>query len=157
MQKIPLTIYQAARFHTDLKQEPVAEMMNISVESLRAYERGATIPPSNVVISISGDKQSPGKSIVEAYAWDLETNTRRTTHFEVFHIRDTKQGPKILTEERDIYETIANQASRRMRGCILQLIPACACVFCGSGDDCINHKGKMVCTPCLESMRDQVI
>jgi len=72
---------------------------------------------------ISGDKQNPGKSVVEAYAWDLETNTRRTTHFEVFHVRDTKQGPKILTEERDIYETIANQASRRMRGCILQLIP----------------------------------
>lgn len=72
---------------------------------------------------IQGDKQTPGKSVVEAYAWDLETNTRRTTHFEVFHVRDTKQGPKVLTEERDIYETIANQASRRMRGCILQLIP----------------------------------
>lgn len=52
MQKIPLTIYQAARFHTDLKQEPVAEMMHISVESLRAYERGVTIPPSDVVISM---------------------------------------------------------------------------------------------------------
>lgn len=72
---------------------------------------------------IPGEGKNPGKSIVEAYAWDLETNTRRTTTFEVTHIRDTKQGPKPLTEERDIYEMIANQASRRMRGCILQLVP----------------------------------
>ena len=50
MQKIPKTIYQAARFSTDLKQEPVAELMHISVESLRAYESGVTIPPADIVI-----------------------------------------------------------------------------------------------------------
>lgn len=50
MQKIPKTIYQAARLSTDLKQEPVAELMHISVESLRAYESGITIPPGDIVI-----------------------------------------------------------------------------------------------------------
>ena len=30
--------------------------------------------------------------------------------------------------------------------------PACSCVFCGSGDDVISHKGKMVCKECITSM-----
>lgn len=65
-----------------------------------------------------------GNSVVEAYAWDLENNTRRSTTFTVQHSRDTKRGVQVLTDERDIYEMVANQASRRVRGCILQLIPA---------------------------------
>jgi hypothetical protein len=42
--------------------------------------------------------------------------------FEVRHVRDTRQGPKPLTDERDIYELEANQAARRVRACILALI-----------------------------------
>ena len=30
--------------------------------------------------------------------------------------------------------------------------PACSCVFCGSGDNVISHKGKMVCKECITSM-----
>jgi len=63
------------------------------------------------------------ESICMAYAWDIENNIRRTTTFSVPHYRDTKQGKKRLTEDRDIYEMCANQASRRMRGCILQVVP----------------------------------
>ena len=64
-----------------------------------------------------------GYSDVEAYAWDLETNTRKPISFRVRHWRDTKKGGYALTDERDIYELIANQASRRVRNCVLALIP----------------------------------
>lgn len=75
------------------------------------------------------------ESIVEAYAWDKETNTRAQRVFTVKQLRDKKEtvtieGKKVerrvqvpLTDERDIYENNANQAARRMRACILELIP----------------------------------
>lgn len=66
---------------------------------------------------------NPGESTVEAYAWDLETNVRRSMVFSVLHVRDTKQGRKPLSDEREIYELVANQASRRIRACILAVIP----------------------------------
>jgi hypothetical protein len=68
-------------------------------------------------------KDGVGYSEVEAYAWDLETNTRKPVVFSVKHWRDTKQGGYALREERDIYELVANQASRRLRNAILALIP----------------------------------
>ena len=58
-----------------------------------------------------------------AYAWDLETNTRQTKIFSVPHIRSTKKGNIPLTDPRDIYELVANQGARRMRACILGVIP----------------------------------
>jgi hypothetical protein len=64
-----------------------------------------------------------GKSEMMAYAWDLETNTRVTKTFSVDHVRDTKQGRKDLTDARDIYEATANFGARRMRACILSVIP----------------------------------
>lgn len=71
---------------------------------------------------IEGERNS-GESSMIAYAWDLETNTRMRKEFKVKHIRDTKKGPKALTDERDIYEMTANQGARRLRACILSLIP----------------------------------
>ena len=69
-------------------------------------------------------ERTNGKSLVEAYAWDLQTNVKRKLEFEVAHIRDTKKGPVMLTQERDIYEMLANYAARRVRACILAMIPA---------------------------------
>ena len=63
------------------------------------------------------------ESTLRAYAWDLETNTRQSKVFTVKHVRETQNGSKALTSERDIYEMIANQAARRVRTCILALIP----------------------------------
>jgi hypothetical protein len=63
------------------------------------------------------------KSVCEAYAWDLETNSRSTRIFEVPHIRATRKGSYRLTDPRDIYENVANQGARRLRACILQAIP----------------------------------
>lgn len=62
-------------------------------------------------------------SQVEAYAWDLETNVRRSVQFTVPHVRDTKSGAKELRDERDKYELIANMGQRRVRACILAVIP----------------------------------
>ena len=63
------------------------------------------------------------KSTMEAYAWDLETNTKNSMIFTVEHKRDTKQGSKDLTDSRDIYELTANMGARRKRACILAVIP----------------------------------
>lgn len=65
----------------------------------------------------------PGSSVIMSYCWDLETNTRSTKVFTVRHKRDTKKGPKILTDERDVYEAVANYAMRRVRSNILAIIP----------------------------------
>lgn len=68
-------------------------------------------------------EQGPKESTVMAYCWDLETNYRETKVFTVHHIRETKKGAYPLTDPRDIYEMIANQAARRERSCILSVIP----------------------------------
>lgn len=68
-------------------------------------------------------EQKNGESQVMAYAWDLETNTRQSKVFSVPHRRDTRNGSYPLTDSRDIYELVANQAARRVRSCILAIIP----------------------------------
>ena len=68
-------------------------------------------------------EQRNGESQVMAYAWDLETNTRQTKVFSVPHIRSTKKGNTVLEDPRDIYELVANQAARRVRACILGIMP----------------------------------
>ena len=68
-------------------------------------------------------EQKNGESQVMAYAWDLETNTRQCKIFTVPHIRSTKKGNIPLTDPRDIYEMVANQGARRVRACILGVIP----------------------------------
>jgi len=64
-----------------------------------------------------------GSSEMMAYAWDLETNTRRTQVFTVQHIREKKGGNTKLTDPRDIYEMTSNLGARRVRACILAVIP----------------------------------
>ena len=69
-------------------------------------------------------RQRRDESDVMAYCWDLETNTRTTKTFTVPHYRYTRrEGKKRLHDPRDIYEHVANQAARRLRACILGVIP----------------------------------
>lgn len=68
-------------------------------------------------------EQRHGESTCMAYAWDLETNTRQTKVFTVKHERHTKQGITRLNDPRDIYEMVANQGARRVRACVLGVIP----------------------------------
>ncbi len=63
-------------------------------------------------------------STVEAFAWDVETNTRQVKVFQVPHVRFTRSaGRKNLSDPRDIYEVVANQGARRLRACILGVVP----------------------------------
>ncbi len=68
-------------------------------------------------------ERKTGCSILRAFAWDLETNTYISRQFELKHWRATRTGGYALTDDRDIYELEANMGSRRMRACILQMIP----------------------------------
>ncbi|MCT6891324.1 MAG: hypothetical protein M3Z87_16960 [Lactobacillus sp.] len=77
----------------------------------------------NIDFGIRELSQSNGESTVEAFAWDLETNTRQVKVFQVPHKRFTKQGTKTLTDPRDVYELIENNGARRLRACILGVIP----------------------------------
>ncbi len=77
----------------------------------------------NVDFGINELENSDGRSKVEAYCVDLETNTSRRVTYEVPHLRVTKSGTFKLTDPRDIYEMIANRGARLLRGCILGIIP----------------------------------
>jgi hypothetical protein len=77
----------------------------------------------NIQYGVRELDQRHGESVVQAYAWDVETNTRRETTFTVPHARDTKQGRKELNDTRDIYEIVANMGARRLRACILGVVP----------------------------------
>ncbi len=77
----------------------------------------------NLSFGIKELEQRNGESVAMAYAWDLETNVREEKVFTVPHIRHTRSGAKKLTDPRDIYEMVANQGSRRLRACILGIIP----------------------------------
>lgn len=94
-----------------------------------------------------------GESVMLAYCWDLETNTRVTKTFTVKHKRDTRQGSVALKDERDIYENNANNGARRLRACILSVIPgdiveacveACQKTMSGGSEPIIDRARKMV-------------
>lgn len=109
----------------------------LAASALYSYARGGTdiTGPSirlaeaiaqqwgNIQFGIRELEQGGGESTVQAFAWDVETNTRREVTFRVPHTRDTKNGKKPLTDARDIYETVANMGARRLRACILAVIP----------------------------------
>ena len=77
----------------------------------------------NMAFGIRELDQRNGESTVEAFAWDMETNVKQVKSFQVAHKRYTKRGSYALEDPRDIYEMVANQGARRMRACILGIIP----------------------------------
>ncbi len=77
----------------------------------------------NLQFGVREVEQRNGESTCEAFAWDVESNTRVVKSFKVSHIRHTKKGDVLLTDPRDIYEMVANQGARRVRACILGIIP----------------------------------
>lgn len=109
----------------------------LAEQAMYAYPKGKTLVTGasirlaeamaqawgNLDCGIREISQSNGVSVAEAYAIDLQTNTRITKIFHVPHVRDTKQGRINLKDARDIYEIVANQGARRLRACILGIIP----------------------------------
>src|SRR6266568_2100587 len=100
----------------------------LAEQSMYAYPRGGTLVKGrsirlaealarcwgNLDCGVREISQGNGVSIAEAYAIDLQTNTRITKVFHVPHKRDTKKGVTRLTDARDIYELVANQGARRL-------------------------------------------
>lgn len=113
------------------------QRVSLAKDAVYTYSRGGTSVsgPSirlaeaiaqnwgNLQFGIVEMEQRQGESTVKAYAWDVETNTKQEKVFQVAHIRYTKQGTKQLSDPRDIYELVANQGARRLRACILSVIP----------------------------------
>ena len=84
----------------------------------------------NIDYGIKELSQDNGKSEMQAYAWDLETNAQSVQNFTNPHKREkTDKRTKTvvmetLTGQRDIYENNANMATRRLRSRILAILPA---------------------------------
>lgn len=111
---------------------------SLAVKSQYAYPRGneTVSGPSirlaevmaqnwgNLDFGIVETEQRDGESTMCAYCWDQQTNVRQTRIFTVKHERHTRRGSYRLSDPRDIYEMCANQGARRLRACILGVIPA---------------------------------
>lgn len=95
---------------------------SISGPSIRLAETAARVW-GNMTYGFRELSRRTGESECEAFAWDLETNTKAVRQFTVRHRRDTKKGGYNLTDERDIYEMLASHAQRRVRAAILEIIP----------------------------------
>lgn len=112
-----LALYQYARGGSD-----------ISGPSIRLAEAIAR-RWGNISTGIREVSRSEGRSECVAFAWDLETNFHDERKFQVRHWRDTKKSDKnpaggyALSDERDIYELIANVGQRRKRACLLTVLP----------------------------------
>ena len=119
------------------KVEGACSRLKLAEAAIYQYARGGTnisgpsIRLAEALINAYGNAKSgfeviesgDDSSRVRAYAYDMETNTIQERTFDVEHVRYAKGQRTRLTDPRDIYETIANNASRRERACILALIP----------------------------------
>ena len=95
---------------------------SISGPSIRLAEAVAQIW-GNLSFGVIELSQKEGESEVLSYAWDLESNTYQDKVFTVKHQRKARGEIKQLEDPRDIYEMTANQGSRRLRACILGVVP----------------------------------
>ena len=87
----------------------------------------------NIDYGIKELSQDDGKSELQAYAWDLETNAQSVQNFTNPHMREVGKKMVTLTSQRDIYENNANMATRRLRARILAILPSWFV------DDCITE------------------
>ena len=113
------------------------DRMGLAMKATYSYPKGGTkvTGPSvrlaeaiaqawgNIQSGVVELEQRDGESTCMAYCWDIETNTRERKIFVVKHRISTKNGMKVLTDPRDIYELVANQGARQKRACILNIIP----------------------------------
>lgn len=64
-----------------------------------------------------------GVSEVQAFAWDVQTNTRSTRTFQVPHQRMAGGKRKDLTDLGDVYLNNQNVGARAVRECIFTILP----------------------------------
>lgn len=145
------------------------ERKSLAESAIYSFPRGATkvTGPSirlaevlalnwgNIDFGIMELEQKNGESTVMSYAWDLETNTRRQMVFTVKHERKASNVIKKLDDPRDIYEMVANNGARRLRACILAIIP-------GDIVDAAEEKCKQTLTtgnskPLIDRVREAIV
>lgn len=121
-----------SRIVNSCQREELAEISSYAYSKGGTEVTGASIHLLKAIAAKWGNIKS-GYVIVEAnaictkceaYATDLETNYTARVPFVVRHIRHTKKGDYPLTDDREIYESIANNAARRERKCLEAVIPA---------------------------------
>lgn len=121
-------IMQAARRETLAKQSTYAYPRGGQIVKGASIRTAETLAKywGNISFGIKELSQDNRNhtSEVMAYAWDLETNVREEKVFQVTHIRVAKGNKITLTDPRDIYEKVANDGARRLRACILGVLPS---------------------------------
>lgn len=109
----------------------------------------------NIDYGIKELSQDDGKSEMQAYAWDLETNTQSVQNFTNPHQRERDHKMVALKSQRDIYENNANMATRRLRARILAILPSWFV------DDCIAECKKTLAgqndTPLVDRVKKMVV
>ena len=109
----------------------------------------------NIDYGIKELSQDDGKSEMQAYAWDLETNAQSVQNFTNLHQREVGKKMQVLTSLRDIYENNANMATRRLRSRILAILPSWFV------EDCIAECKKTLAgqndTPLIDRVKKMVV
>lgn len=109
----------------------------------------------NIDYGIKELSQDDGKSEMQAYAWDLETNAQSVQNFTNPHQREQGKKMVTLTSQRDIYENNANMATRRLRARILAILPSWFV------EDCIAECEKTLAgqndTPLVDRVKKMVV
>jgi hypothetical protein len=134
-QQCPRDVPGAVRaMRESCKQEALAERAFYAYPRAGQTISGASIHLARELARVWGNVQYGiselrrdddfGQSEMIAFAWDVQTNARASSAFIVPHRRDTKDGPKALTDMRDIYESNANNGARRVREMIFSILPA---------------------------------
>lgn len=130
--QFPRNIFQAEQRILDSCKRP-----SLAEVAMYSYPRGGSkvTGPSirlaevlaqnwgNISFGIKELEQREGESVAMAYAWDLETNVRQEKVFTVKHSRQARGKLQKLTDPRDIYELVASSGARRVRACVLGIIP----------------------------------
>jgi hypothetical protein len=121
-----------ARIMQSCKRVSLAKIANYSYPRGDTQVSGPSIHLAKAIAKAWGNidsgiielSQQNGSSEILTYCWDLETNVQEKKQFAVKHVRYSKtNGIVKLTDPRDIYEVAANNGARRLRACILGIIP----------------------------------
>lgn len=145
LQEVQAAIFMARQFPRDefraqKRIMEAAKRLSLAEKAIYCYPRGGqqikgpSIRTAETIAKYWGNlsygikelsqSTSEHSSEMMAFCWDMESNVRVERIFKVPHIRDTKQGAKLLTDARDIYEKTANDGARRLRAAILEVLPA---------------------------------
>lgn len=166
-------LFIAKRFPRDeiaahAKAMQACQRRGLAEKAFYSYNRGGTVSGptirfaeelarcwGNIDYGIKELSQDSGKSEMQAYAWDLETNAISVQNFTNPHIREKGGKAVTLTSQRDIYEVNANMGARRLRARILAILPAdfveaaieqCKATLAGEGDEPIVDRVKNMVT-----------